>query len=190
MTIPVSELLPRVPEPDSVLFGAPIRPETVQRLAGALTHLTARRTARVVTHVIQHPHVDLLHESCEGNSNVYTRFTLGPCVGTVVVGLRYQASRPKDGVSEAEIVMLLRRVPDDDAIDTVTLGAADIVTDPAPNEAGFPPRWLWLPIEPVAGPRALDAAGWAGTTAELAMSTTDVRVLTVVVIEIQRSEVG
>lgn len=189
MSNPIRTTLGAAPSLATCLLGSPVRPETVRQFAGLLHTVAAVRCQRLVTHTVSHHDTDLLASQPSGSSAVYTRWTLGPLVGRVIVGVRYQASRPKDGASACEIEMLLRRASDDEAIDAAMYTADLIPSDPT-DSLVFAPRWLWTPLDPVEGPAALDATGWSGTAAELAMSGYDVRFLSVIAIEVAPREVG
>lgn len=189
MATRVSRTPPAPPSVASCVFGAPVRPETLLALAECVQHLAVVRTRRVVTHVIGHPTPDPYRTAPDGEQTHRTRWRLGALASTVVVGLRVQAARPKDGESAAAMVLTLRRTSDDEVIDATSLGPADIPTTPDDAPA-FPARWLWLPVPGVGGPRALDASGYAGDDVELTVTATDVRVLTIVAHELDAREVG
>lgn len=192
MSMRVNQAPVAAPLLSACLLGAPVRPETIQRLADALVHYTALRCKRVVHHVVAYPASDgvLRTTAPSGESGVGTRFRTGPIAGQLLIGVRYQAARPKEGTSDVEIAASLVRDSDAEEIDTVTFTSSDLIADPIDAPA-FIPRWAFTPLQPVGllRPLVIDTDNVL-TDVTLGLTATDVRILTVVAFEVPPRFVG
>lgn len=182
---------PRSPDIRGCRLGSPVRPETMRQFADALVHYVAARCPRVTQHVIGYPASPVLRITAPaGAQTIKTRLRTGPLPGQVVIGIRYQASRPKDGSADQQIDVSLVRVSDDEEIDATSFGPADLIADPTESPS-YLPRWAFTPLAPVGGPRPLVVpSDDILTDVELELTCEDVRVLTVVVFEVPPREVG
>lgn len=192
MSIRVNQAPVTPPSLESCFLGAPVRPETIQKLADALIHYTVIRCSRSVHHIVAYPESDgdLRTTAPVGFSGVVTRFRTGPMAKSLVVGFRYQAARPKDGDSDVEAYVSLVRDSDELELDSTLFTSSDLIADP--NDASeFLPRWAFTPINPVGLVKPLVIPdNHAFTDVAIGLDCTDVRILSVVAFEFPSRFVG